>query len=61
MKLIVARRKRDLECELPAADHPLDPGWSQVTQKPQPGQSGLPLPGSVQHPLWIQPRSRHLM
>ncbi len=38
--------------QLPGAD------WSQVTVKPQPGRLGLPLPGSVQHPLWIQPRLR---
>ena len=61
MKMVVARRKRDLECDLPAVEHPLEPGWSQVTQKPHLSQSGLPLPGSVQHPLWVQPRSRRLI
>lgn len=61
MKMIVARRKRDLGPDYAALDPVPGPGWSQVTLKPQPGQSGLPLPGSVQHPLWVQPRSRRVL
>lgn len=59
MKMVVAKRKRDLEAGYSVPDQQLlDPGWSQVTLKPQLSQSGIPLPGSVQHPLWIQPISR---
>ncbi len=58
MKMLVVRRKRDYAPDHVSPEQPLDPSWSQVALKPHLGQAGIPLPGSVQHPLWIQPRLR---
>jgi len=54
----VTKRKPDSVSDREIPEQLLSPVWSQVASKSVLSQNGIPLPGSAQHPLWIQPVSR---
>jgi hypothetical protein len=58
MNMIIAKRKTDSVPDRETLEELLYPSWSQAAPKPYLSQNGIPLPGSAQHRLWIQPVSR---